>query len=263
MKLLRSISLGLTLCLASTAANAATLIVIDARGGGLKAGQKIDSSKPLALKEGERVTLIGPDGKTITLRGKFSGTPLGNAAPAADPRRALAALINTRNARTSSVGVVRGATDAAPLPQPWLIDISRPGERCLKVGERPIWWRPDATAAQKFIILPVDRSWRADFEWKAGQDTMGVPPLAKFDGQTIFLTRVGDREFPVSLNMVPADLDNDFILASWMLEKGCLQQADALLKRVAQSQDQVPPPLAGGKVTGQVLEKPASQTGPK
>jgi hypothetical protein len=217
-------------------ANAATLIIIEARGGDMKAGQKIDSAKLLNLKEGERITVIGPDGKSITIRGKYSGPPLGSGPVAADPTRALAALINTRNARTSSVGVVRGATDAAPLPDPWLIDISRPGERCLKAGTRAVWWRPDSSAAQKFTVLPVDRSWRADFEWRADEETMAVPPLARFDTQTIFLLRVNEQEFPVSVNIVPADLDNDFILASWMLEKGCLQQADALLKRISLSQ---------------------------
>jgi hypothetical protein len=226
----------LALCLACSAANAATLIVIDARGTKLKAGQKIDSATRLVLKEGERITLIGPDGKTITLRGKFDGPPLRKEPEASNPRRALAALINTRNARTSSVGVVRGASDAAPLPEPWLVDMSRSGERCVKIGERPIWWRPEDSSAQKFTVLPVDRSWRADFEWKPGQATMGVPPLAKFDTQTIFVIRVEDREYSVNLNLVPADLDNDLILASWMLEKGCIQQADSLLRRVAQNQ---------------------------
>ena len=249
MKLFHSISLAIALAAGSATVHAATLIVIDARAAGLKAGQKIDSSKPIMLKEGERVTLIGPDGKTLTLRGKFAGAPLGNASTQSDPRRALAALINTRNARTSSVGVVRGATDAAPLPSPWLIDISRPGERCLKIGEQPIWWRPDATAAQKFTVLPIDRSWRADFEWKAGQNMLGVPSLSKFDGQTIFLMRINDQEFPVNLNMVPNDLENDFILASWMLEKGCIQQADALLKRVQASQGPAPSPAAGAPVS--------------
>lgn len=236
MKLTHSISFAASLLLGATAVSATTLIVIDSRTAGLKAGQKIDSAVPINLKEGERVTLIGPDGKSITLRGKFTGPPIGRAVATADPGRALAALINTRNARTSSVGVVRGATDAAPLPDPWLIDISRSGERCLKAGSKAVWWRPDGTAAQKFTVLPIDRSWRADFEWKAGSDMMAVPPLAKFDTQTIFLFRVNEQEFSVSVNIVPPDLDNDFILASWMLEKGCIQQADALLKRIGQRQ---------------------------
>lgn len=236
MKLLRNLTAACVLTLAASSAAASTLIVISARGGTLKPGQKIDSSRPISLKAGEQVTLIGPDGKTITLRGQFNGLPITGGGSAANPRQALAALVSTRNARTSSVGVVRGATEAAPLPQPWLIDVTRPGERCLKVGERPIWWRPNGAAAQKFTVFPIDRSWRADFEWKTGQQSIAVPPLAKFDGQTMFIIRVDQQEFPISVNPVPADLDNDFILASWMLEKGCYQQADAMLRSVEASQ---------------------------
>lgn len=232
MKFLRHLTPGLVLALSSVSVAAAPLIVVDARGGGLKAGQRIDSSRPITLKQGERVTMIGPDGKTVTLRGTFSGAPTMLAGAATDPRQALAALIATRKARTSSIGVVRGATDAAPLPQPWLIDISRPGERCLKAGQQPVWWRPEAATSQKFTIVPIDRSWRADFEWAAGQHSIPAPPLAKFQGQTAFVIRKGEQDYGITVDLVPADLDNDFVLASWMLEKGCIQQADALLRRV-------------------------------
>ena len=217
-------------------AAATTLIVVDARGAGLKPGQKIDSSKPIVLKDGERVTLIGPDGKAITLHGKFAGPPLAHAGAAADPRSALAALISTRSARTSSVGVVRGGTDAAPLPDPWLIDVSRSGERCLKAGTQPVWWRPTKAATKQFTVFPIDRSWRADFAWKEGQDRMDMPSLGKLDGQTVFIVRADDQDYVVDVNLIPVDVDSDVVLASWMLEKGCTQQADALLRHLQSAQ---------------------------
>lgn len=236
MKLLRDLTSALVLALWAAPALAAPLIVVDARGGGLKPGQRIDSSRPITLKPGERVTMIGPDGKTVTLRGTFSGAPTMLAGAATDPRQALAALIATRNARTSSIGVVRGATEAAPLPEPWLVDISRPGQRCLRVGQQPVWWRPEATSSQKFTVLPIDQSWRADFEWAAGQHSISAPPLAKFQGQTGFVIRMAGQDFGITVDLVPADLDNDFVLVSWMLEKGCIQQADALLRKVEVAQ---------------------------
>ena len=48
----------------------AELIVLQARGGGLKVGQSISATEKIVLKEGERVTLIGPDGKSIKLHGR-------------------------------------------------------------------------------------------------------------------------------------------------------------------------------------------------
>ena len=229
MKLPLKAMLILGFAISSPVANAAKLIVIDARAAGIKAGQRLDSAKPITLKEGERITVIGPDGKTITLRGRYSGK-IKVARKASNRKGALAALINTRNARTSSVGVVRGASDAAALPDPWFVDISRDGERCLLEGEQTNWWRPDNTTEQKFSMLPVDRSWRADFTWKVGSDLMAIPKIDEFERQSVVLVRMNGKEYPISINMLPADLNNDFILASWMIEKGCVQQADALLK---------------------------------
>ena len=214
---------------------AAPLIVVDAHGGSLKAGQKIDSTRPITLNEGERVTLIAPDGKMVTLRGKFSGLPMTATAAATNPKQALAALIANRKAGTGRVGAVRGDSDFAPLPQPWLIDVSTPGERCLRPGQQPIWWRPKAAAAQKFTLLPTDQSWRVDFEWAAGQNAIPAPPLAKFEGQTMFVIRMGEEEHDINVNLVPTNLDGS-ALASWMLDTGCIQQADALLRQIKQDQ---------------------------
>jgi len=223
----------------ASAASAATLIVIEARGGGIKLGQKIDSGNVITLKEGERVTVIGLDGAAITMRGPFNGRPpVKNGGSAVQPRAALAALIGTRNARTNSVGVIRSGTDAAPLGEPWLIDVSRSGERCLKAGSLPIWWRPDATHAQAFTVMPIDRSWRADLQWQVGQDQVGSGGFVNIAAGSTFVTRMGDQEFTLNINTVPADLDNDFVLVSWMLEKGCMQQADALLRQIGKAQGQ-------------------------
>jgi len=239
MKLPRRIAPALVLALSSISVTAAPLIVVDARGGGLKNGQKIDSAQPITLKEGERVTLISQEGKTVTLRGKFSGPPMMGAGVATDPKQALVGLVGTRNAKTDTVGAVRslglGLSRAVPLPEPWLIDVSTPGERCLRPGQQPIWWRPEVGASQKFTLLPIDQSWRVDFEWAAGQHGIPAPPLAKFDGQTVFMIRMGEREYGITVHLVPTNLDGS-ALASWMIEKGCMQQADALLRQMQRDQ---------------------------
>ena len=227
----RSIALLLLLALPGWL-SAANLIVLEARGGGLSTGQSIASDKPINLKEGERVTVIGPDGNSVTLRGPFSGPPMPGGGASADPKQALAALVATRDARTSSVGVIRAGTEAAKLPEPWLIDMSRPGPRCLLEGERPVWWRPDADAEQTFTVFPVDRSWRADFHWKAGESRQPVPPVSRFEGQNAFIVSVDKQEHAISITTVPRDIDNDFVLTSWMLQKGCVQQADALIRKL-------------------------------
>ena len=49
--------------------------------------------------------MIGPDGKSIKLRGPFDDVPVKDGGKSTDPKKALAALIATRDARTSSVGL--------------------------------------------------------------------------------------------------------------------------------------------------------------
>jgi len=211
---------------------AATLVVMEARSSTLTLGMRIDSSSVISLKEGERVTFIAPDGKSISLKGPFNGVPFAKANDSVDLRQALSALVATRDARTSSVGVVRAGTATVKIPEPWLIDVTRPGPRCLLEGTQPVWWRPDASQIESFTVFPVDRSWSAQFNWAAGQDRQPLPPLSRLDGSKAFVVRQGEKEFAISLEVVPKGLENQLILTSWLLEKGCIQQADALLNLV-------------------------------
>jgi len=153
-----------------------------------------------------------------------------------DPKKALAALIATRDARTSSVGVVRSGTADVDTPDPAAIDITRGGARCLDEGAKPEFWRPDATSKQPFVMYPVDRSWRADLVWEKGQSRMTMPDLSKFDGVTTVLVNIDQQEFVISFSVIPKAVKDPFILTAWLLEKGCVQQANALLRTIASNQ---------------------------
>jgi hypothetical protein len=32
--------------------------------------------------------------------------------------------------------------------------------------------------------------------------------------------------------LIPKDISNELVLSAWMIEKGCVQQADALIKKI-------------------------------
>lgn len=209
------------------------LVVLEARGGELKSGMRIDSTTPLALKEGERVTMIGPDGRSVTLRGPYRGPAFSTALSVSDPRQALAALLAVRDTRTSSIGSIRAGAAAARIAEPWLIDVTHQGgARCLRQGEDPVWWRADSQVADQFTLFPLDRSWSAQFSWKAGEKRQAVPPLVRYKDNTTFLIRHHEHEYALNLIVIPNSLANPMMLSSWMLEKGCLQQAEALLERM-------------------------------
>jgi hypothetical protein len=224
--------LPLWLLVAMPPAFATKFVVVDARGAGLKPGMMINGESVIDLKEGERVTAIAPDGRSVSLRGLYHGPVMRAGTALQNPQAALAALISTRSDRAKSVGAIRAGASAAPLPDPWLVDISRPGPRCVREGERPIWWRPDARNAQPFKVFPIDRSWRADFVWTAGADHMEAPPLSKPDGVETFLIEVEGQENAISLQVIPRDVTDPMVLSSWMIERACVQQADAFLRRI-------------------------------
>jgi hypothetical protein len=208
---------------------------------------RIDSARNVKLVEGEKIVLVAPDGRMSTLRGPYSGPAVRNAASVQNPRTALAALIATRNDRASSVGAVRSGASAAPLPEPWLIDISRGGDRCLREGEKPVWWRPETLAEQAFSVFPIDRSWRADYVWAAATDRMTPPNIVGLDDLRSFIVRAGGQEHPVRINIIPRDIDDPLVISAWMLEKACVQQADAYLRAIGKDLDASAPLQGNGE----------------
>ena len=105
-------------------------------------------------------------------------------------------------------------------------------------GAAPVWWRSTATEAGAFTVFPVDRSWRADFRWTVGESRQAVPPLSRFESDNAFIIASSGREYAIKINILPAELDSDLMLVGWMMEKGCVQQADALLRKLSQTQSE-------------------------
>jgi len=217
-----------------TPTRAETLVVMEARGVNLKAGAQIDGNQVVTLKEGERLTLIRSDGTVLTLRGPFNKTPAPPTAAASDPKQALAALVNTRAARTSSVGVIRAGEEAMPLPEPWLVDLSRSGMRCMIEEQTVTFWRPDANQEARFTLVPSDRSYKADFVWPRGAARLLASKLEFKNEFNFFTIQQAGQEFALQLMTIPKSIaeGDRVILIAWLLEKGCAQQADALLRQL-------------------------------
>jgi hypothetical protein len=216
-------------CMMAGSANAAVLVVAEARGIGLKPGATLDSTKPLALKQGQHVTLISETGSTLKLDGPYNQPPSAGGGGGVGLNQTLAALVTQRQARAGEFGVTRG-TVLADLPDPWVLDATHSGNVCVMENGTPTFWRPDTKAAVSLAVAPADHSWNAKAQWPAGQDrimiTTDVPMRA---GETYSVTFNG-TESDVTLVQVPATLTNVDMRAGWMANRRCEQQAQALLK---------------------------------
>ncbi len=115
------------------------------------------------------------------------------------------------------------------MPSPWLIDITRPGERCLIEGAPIGWWRPTTVVTEDFTLSPLDRSWNTQFRFETGQDIVSITRVSDIDGTKAFIVKDDEREYSIRLHLIPAAVTEPAILAAWMIEKGCIQQADAML----------------------------------
>jgi hypothetical protein len=140
-------------------------------------------------------------------------------------------MVTQNLARSSKVGVVRGAGDDVVPPEPWLIDVTHNGTRCLVEGSPVVFWRPGAGPSARLQVAPSDRSWRARADWPAGIDRLTMPPALPLHGRSSYVVNLGDKDVPITLVTVPSAASNDAMRAAFMMDAGCETQAQALLKQ--------------------------------
>jgi hypothetical protein len=215
---------------AMSAASAEQYVVAEARGIAMAVGSVIDSSRTLDLKQGQHLVLISSSGQTIKLDGPY------RRAPAAEKGVQLAAafsgLVTERNARTSEIGTTRGAAPRPPLPSPWLIDATGPGNACLPQNAVPVLWRPAATQGVDVVITPADRSWKAETKWPAGDTELKLKDGLGVHGDASYFIALNGSESAIAIASVPDTLSTDKMKAAWLIQKGCGRQAEALLQTI-------------------------------
>jgi hypothetical protein len=215
---------------APMAASAEDMVVVNARGIGLKPGTKLDAAKPLVLAEGQHVTLVAINGVTLKLDGPFNKPP-GQASGSGTTTVALGALVTQQGPRTVEVGVTRAGGTVSRLPDPWVLDVSRTGTVCLLDGRAAVFWRPSPAKPALFSLMPADRSWKAEATWPAGAERLpATGDLVVRPDSVFFVSFDGGEESAITVNNVPANLDSDPMRAGWLADQGCEAQAEALLR---------------------------------
>jgi hypothetical protein len=211
----------------ASAAQAAQYVVVEARGIGIKVGTIIDPAKPLDLQQGQHLTLVSDGGQTIKLDGPYHKAP--QAEQGVQLAAAIGALATNNNGRLGEIGTTRG-TSAANLPSAWLIDATRSGSVCLQQGQAPVLWRPAAAQPAQVVIMPADRSWKAQTDWPRGDDRLLVKNDMGMHADASYFVVLNGNESAVTVHSVPAALSTDQMRAAWMVQKGCTAQAEALIR---------------------------------
>lgn len=216
--------------LAAGQVQAASLVVVEARGINLKPGTVLPADAVLHLKQGQHVTLISETGSTLKLDGPYDKPPVAVQGGGVNLSSTLKALVTQREARSGEYGTTRAAV-LAKLPDPWLVDASHGGNGCMLEKHQPVFWRPAAESASSLTVTPTDRSWKAQAKWPAGQDRLSITTDVPLRGGETYVVTLAGVESAITMVSVPAALANDDMRTAWMAEKGCEAQAMALLNR--------------------------------
>jgi hypothetical protein len=228
---------------ASFAANAKQvsyeMVVLHAEGAALKRGAVIDGNQSLALKAGAKVTLVGADGKTLTVQGPSTGKPadLAGSGPAGAKSSKkvvaiLGALLSNEERSTRALGVVRSANPTGPakLPNEWAVNAEQSGIKCVG-GDAVQLWRADSTQSANLQIRKAHSARTAKTEWPAGQEFLSVSSKVFQDGQN-YVVSVNGRSSEMKINVMPAGLSNPTEQAAWMARSNCRDQALAMVDRI-------------------------------
>jgi len=232
---LRAIAPLLALALPALSAGPAAaleLVVAEAHGIRLAPGTTVDGSKPLALEDGQSVTLLSPSGQVLHIDGPSDTAPESGLPHAESPnlQAAMASLITERNARTSEIGIVRGENDVT-LPDPWVVDITHPGTSCVEANQPVVLWRSEDLVATPVAFAPKDRSWAVSGTWPAASDRLTLPADMPLRDRTDYVVELGEKVAPVTVRLIPASVDNDAMRAAYMNAVGCGNQVGALLAK--------------------------------
>ncbi|MFQ5953715.1 MAG: hypothetical protein ACE5JZ_01455 [Kiloniellales bacterium] len=216
-------------------AQAAELLILKSTDPSLPEGGIIDGAQALSLPAGVTLTLVGEEGKKITLEGPYSGVPAASDQPAEGGfggrmLMALSRLIAGAPPDPTRLGATRGS-QVATADDFWLINVSVSGDYCLRTDRATEFWRPQADMTEALSIKRYGTQGWAKSEWPAGDDALGWPSGVDLVDDGTYLVRLGMgiSVSKIVVHLLPDDLPSDFHRAAWMTEKGCLRQARALL----------------------------------
>jgi hypothetical protein len=202
-------------------------IVYESRGSSMKEDQEVSGSEHLTLKAGQHVTLMSvSSGGMLQLDGPYDKAP--------DQERTTATyeekLDRVFGSRSGEVGASRG-TRYHLLPDATLTDATLGGNTCVLEGQDLVFWRPTTKGSDTLGIMPTDRSWKFAAKWPTGSDRLPVKrDVLRMDRNTMFYVSFDGVESAMRVIGIPDSLPNNVIRAAWMTEKGCLAQAEAMLK---------------------------------
>ena len=232
--------IGILLMTWAFSAQAQQLVVIASGAPSLKPGQVVKSGAAIEIPAGASVTLVSETGKTVILKGPFSGPAKagGQGGGQGDGKgegekliASLSGLLSGSGRETGSLGTMRAAAPPKPPSDAWVINTGKSGDFCVEAKGPVMLWRDKAAKARILTLKNLTDKSKSTAEWPAGSATLKWPSQVKItDGARYLLRMKGSRAArKFKLHLVPGGLASDAHRAAWMARNGCEKQAMRLL----------------------------------
>jgi hypothetical protein len=223
----------LTGFLAASTGMTDNLIVYSAKGIQLKSGEIVESSSVLTLQSGQELSLISPTGKIIRLVGPYKGAPLnkGEGRDKKSVKEAIQNLLSYSGPGVESFGITRSTDDVlklagkpAPLPSPWVVNVTLDGPYCYQEGKKIIFWRPNEEKSAKISIDIEENNWHANAVWSSGKSKLSLPDSMPVIDGAVYQITLDNKKATGVMNIVPKGLQSKMAQAAWLKQKGCVPQ---------------------------------------
>lgn len=225
------------LLLAPGAALASEFVVLTSTVSSVAVGQVVSAGQKIEIPEKARLVLINQTGKTVTLRGPYSGVPGGDSKPQKSRFiKALASLVTTTEQDTRAVGAIRAA-GIRTKRQALMINISETGDYCLLEGAQEEITRYKSETFDGVTIVAAKDGRSVSFDWPhETRDLRWPDKLALDDGSTYLVSQAGkDTRTMMIMHRMGGNYSTDIHLALAMGGQGCIEQAKMLLALVRRS----------------------------
>lgn len=181
----------------------------------------------LVLEDGDAViALVGAEMDAFSGPSAFDWSAAGDGD--AEDRNATMEMLKSPDDGGVVPGAVRGVSSAQPL-DPWLLDVSRKGERCVRGGALPTLWRGASAAEVRTAIDDLETGDRAVFTWPAGETTAPWPERIELLHMGDYAVEVGPSGARVVTVHIVGDGQSDEATLAQMARAGCGAQMRRLI----------------------------------
>lgn len=211
-------------------AAAAELVVIGSTGAEVFAkGDIVDSNRMVQIPEGTSVTFMDMDGKVITVRGPYAAA-IGGSESGEDMGmvKLVSALFNEHPSHP--LGAFRGPP-GGELNDPWAVDTSTPGDKCIRAKESATLWQPGMNGPGNLTLTDVAAGKTVDVRWPGDALTAGWPKELSLQQGAEYEAKLSYQMEPnrFVLHIAEESLPKDSRAIQWLVQAGCYAQAHAFL----------------------------------